>query len=212
MTSPAEKRWLEFWQRLGGKSAPQAHFAALQAHYTEAHRAYHNLGHVLDCLEQFETVRHLAHDTNAVEMAIWYHDVIYDPRAKDNEERSASVAAKVIEEIGWSKSFKETVTQLILATKKHDITQARDADVLADVDLSILGREPRQFDEYERQIRREYDWVSEEDFAAGRTAVLEGFLARPVIFTTESFRERYEWQARENLKRSIQTLRIGGSG
>jgi predicted metal-dependent HD superfamily phosphohydrolase len=209
MTSPAEKKWLELWQRLGGKTAPEPRFGALQAHYSESHRAYHNLGHVMDCLQQFEALQNLAHDAAAVEMAIWYHDVIYDPRAKDNEERSADVAAKAMDELNLPKSFKENVTLLILATKKHDTSLARDAAILVDVDLSILGRDPRWFDEYERQIRQEYEWVPADAFAAGRAAVLEGFLARPNIYTTESFRSRYEQQAHENMKRSIQTLRKG---
>jgi predicted metal-dependent HD superfamily phosphohydrolase len=212
MSSTAEKRWLEFWRRLGCKAEAETYFANLRKHYAEAHRAYHNLAHVMDCLEQFDEVREQAHDANAVEMAIWYHDVIYDPRAKDNEERSAAMALAVMGELGLPASFKETVTLLILATKKHDVTLTPDAAVLVDVDLSILGREPGRFDEYERQIRQEYDWVPAEAFAAGRAAVLDGFLARPNIYTTESFRGRYERQARENMRRSIQTLRNGKAG
>ena len=206
MSSQAKTRWLEFWPKLGVSNSPEPHFASLVAHYSEPHRAYHNLAHVLDCLEQFAPARHLAHDGISVEMAIWYHDAIYDPRAKDNEEHSADLAASVADELGLSASFKETVNALILATKKHDASLARDAAVLVDVDLSILGRAPQRFDEYEHQIRQEYDWVPADVFAAGRSAVLETFLARPVIYNTELFRIKYEHQARENLKRSIQRL------
>jgi predicted metal-dependent HD superfamily phosphohydrolase len=77
---------------------------------------------------------------------------------------------------------------------------------MVDIDLSILGAAPPRFDEYERQIRREYDWVTPEAFAAGRISVLEGFLARPPIFTTEFFHGQFEQQARANLARSISRL------
>lgn len=219
MSTPPKARWSEFGLRLGPeikKAArqirpagpiPERYFAGLAVRYSEPHRAYHNLAHVVDCLEQFEPAKDLAHDAIAVEMALWYHDVIYDPRAKDNEERSAELAGRVADDIGLPGSFKETVMMLILATKKHDASLAPDAGIMVDVDLSILGRDPLRFDEYERQIRQEYSWVPDDAFAAGRSAVLETFLARPVIYQTKFFREKYETQARENMKRSVQRLR-----
>jgi len=207
MFSQAKTKWLEFWPKLGALNSSEPYFAALVAHYSAPHRAYHNLAHILDCLDQFTPARHLAHDATTVEMAVWYHDAIYDPRAKDNEERSADLAASVADELSLPVSFKQTVNALILATKKHDASLTRDAAVLVDVDLSILGRAPHRFDEYEHQIRQEYDWVPADAFAAGRSAVLETFLARPAIYNTELFRTKCEHQARENLKRSIQRLR-----
>jgi predicted metal-dependent HD superfamily phosphohydrolase len=207
MYPPGKTKWFEFWQKLGVKHSPEPYFDDLATHYSESHRAYHNLAHILDCLEQFEPLKTMAHEPVAVEMAIWYHDVFCDPRAKDNEERSAELAARVAKEIGLAGSLQETIHALVMATKKHDATLAREAVVLVDVDLSILGRAPQRFDEYENQIRQEYDWVPVEAFAAGRAAVLETFLARPAIYGKEFFRNKYERQARENLKRSIQTLR-----
>lgn len=208
MPTPAENKWIEFWCfRLRAKTSPESYWTDLLAHYSEPHRAYHNLAHIMDCLEQFESAKHLAQDAVAVEMAIWYHDAVYDPRAKDNEERSAELAVRAVTEAGLRTSYRENIQALILATKKHDASLARDAAVLVDVDLSILGQNSARFDEYERQIRREYNWVSEVDFANGRAAVLGAFLSRPNIYTTEFFRAKYERQARENLQRSIQQLR-----
>jgi predicted metal-dependent HD superfamily phosphohydrolase len=207
MVTQAKTKWLEFWQKLGVKNNPAPFFAELEACYSEPHRAYHNLAHVMDCLEEFESVKNLAHDPTAVEMAIWYHDAVYDPRAKDNEEQSAELAAKVGSEIGLPSLLNQRVNNLILATKKHDVALDRDAAVMVDVDLSILGREACWFDEYENQIRKEYSWVPREQFVAGRSAILESFLARPFIYATEDFRKKYEQPARENLKRSIHKLR-----
>ena len=206
MDTQAKTKWIEFWQKLGVKNNPAPYFTELETRYSEPHRAYHNLAHVADCLEEFEPVKHLARDPLAVEMAIWYHDAVYDPRAKDNEERSAKLATRVGNKISLPSPLNQRVKNLILATKKHDASLDPDAAVLVDVDLSILGRGPRRFDEYENQIRQEYGWVSDEAFAAGRKAVLDSFLTRPVIYSTEIFRNKYEQQARENLKRSIVKL------
>ena len=206
MATQAKTKWIEFWQKLGVKNNPAPYFAELEARYSEAHRAYHNLAHVIDCLEEFELAKGLAHEPSAVEMAIWYHDAVYDLRAKDNEEQSAELATKVGNDIGLPGPLNQRVNNLILATKKHDASLDQDAPVIVDVDLSILGREPQRFDEYENQIRQEYGWVSDEVFIAGRTAVLESFLSRKNIHSTEMFQSKYERQARENLKRSISKL------
>jgi predicted metal-dependent HD superfamily phosphohydrolase len=206
MVSPAKTKWLEFWQRLAMKSDPEPYYAELATRYAEPQRAYHNFSHIQECLEEFARARQLANDPEVVEAAIWYHDVVYDPRAKDNEEQSASFTERVGAAAGWPETFQRRVTQLILSTKKHDASLDPDAPVLVDVDLSILGRERERFDEYETQIRKEYDWVPDEAFVAGRTAVLQNFLVRPRIYNTDFFRDKYESQARENLKHSISRL------
>jgi predicted metal-dependent HD superfamily phosphohydrolase len=207
MNLQAKARWLKFWQALPAGRDPEPYFAQLAACYAEPHRAYHNLAHIMDCLCEFDSSKDLAHDAPAVEMALWFHDVVYDPRAKDNEERSAGLALKVADEAGVSASFKESVKALILSTKKHDDSLHRDAAVMADIDLGILGRAPDRFDEYENQIRQEYEWGPAAAFAAGRSAILEAFLARRSIYGTGFFRNKYERQARENLERSIGKLR-----
>ena len=206
MASQAKTKWLEFWQRLGVKNDPASYFAELESRYSEPHRAYHNLAHVLDCLEQFETAKQLTHDPLAVELAIWYHDSVYDPRAKDNEESSAQLATKVGNELELADSLKRRATNLILATKKHDGSLEQDTAVMVDIDLSIFGQESKRFDEYENQIGQEYNWVSQSEYVVGRTAVLKTFLARPSIYTTGFFHNKYEQQARENLNRSILKL------
>ncbi len=202
----AKAKWFEFWQRLGVKNNPEPYFAELEAYYSEPHRAYHNLVHVMECLEEFKLAKHLASNPLAVEMAIWYHDVVYDSRTRDNEEQSAALAAKVSNASALSELFTQRVTNLILATKKHDAALDQDAALMTDIDLSILGRCQGRFDEYEHQIRQEYNWVSPSDFVAGRTAVLKSFLCRRTIYATEFFQNKYEQQARENLNRSVLML------
>lgn len=94
---------------------------------------------------------------------------------------------------------------MILATSHH-VTRELDDQLMLDIDLSILGREPAAFLEYEDQVRREFSWVPEHAFRAGRLKVLSGFLERPRIFSTVELHADYEQQARANLEMSVARL------
>jgi predicted metal-dependent HD superfamily phosphohydrolase len=167
--------------------------------YTEPHRAYHNARHIAECLRALDTAGG-AEEPDAVEMALWTHDVIYDPHAHDNEVASAAWVAERLPL--WS----EPLRTLILATQHKELPQSPDACLIVDIDLSILASEPARFDEYEAQIRAEYAFVPEDDFRRGRTAILQRFLDRPSLFHTPLFRQRCEEAARANLTRSLMRL------
>src|SRR5436190_31877 len=117
-------------------------------------------------------------------MAIWYHDAVYDPRAQDNEERSAALVKNVAARAGLSPNFSEKVEVMILATRHKTVPSDADAQLLTDIDLSILGYDKDRFEEYERQIRREYRWVPGPIFSSKRSAILRRFLIRPTIYST----------------------------
>ena len=176
--------------------------------YSEPHRCYHKLAHIDDCLGEFDRAKQLATDPAAVELAIWFHDAVYDPRAADNEERSAELAKDWLSDVHASDALTDSVGRLILATKNHEASLHADAALLVDVDLSILGKPPEQFWEYERQIREEYAWVEKSVFAAKRAEILRRFLARERIYQTGIF-HRIEAQARANLRASVQRLSGG---
>jgi predicted metal-dependent HD superfamily phosphohydrolase len=179
--------------------------------YAEQHRHYHNARHIGECLKEFDSVRELAGQPLAVELAIWFHDAIYDPHASDNEERSAGLAGQFLSSAGLGRQFQEPVARLVLATKQHDGSLHPDAPLLVDVDLSILGQPPERFWQYENQIRAEYEWVPNEVFATRRAEILEQFLARKRIYSTDNFFRKYEAQARMNLRASVENLRGGSS-
>jgi predicted metal-dependent HD superfamily phosphohydrolase len=197
------------WNRLcRGSEKEAAHwYDRLLGLYSEPHRHYHNVQHIADCLNEFDSARDAAHEPLALELAIWFHDAVYNPRAADNEERSAELAAQFITETGVAREFKPAVFQLILATKHHDGTSHRDAALMVDIDLSIFGQPPERFWKYEEQVRGEYEWVPENVFATKRAEILERFLSRDKIFATKFFFLKYEAQARINLAESIQRLR-----
>ncbi len=187
---------------------------ALSGIYRAEDRHYHNLSHIEAMLALAEDYRASLHDPEAVEAAIWFHDAIYDSKAKDNEAQSAALAEKSLarrtdpERLG-------RIMAMIVATATHqlppfdDATALRDASLFLDMDLSILGAAPAAFDAYERAVRLEYAWVEEPMWRAGRGAVLKTFLARDHIFHTDEFRQRFEPQARQNIARSIQALAVG---
>lgn len=175
--------------------------------YSEPQRHYHNRQHIAECLAEFDQARYLAKQPISVELAIWFHDAVYDPKAGDNEERSAALAKECLRECTVADALAGTVSQLIMITKHHELDSNADAGVMMDVDLSIFGRDEKRFFEYEEKIRREYAWVPPAVFGSKRAAILQSFLARPRIFATELFFTKYEQQARFNLEASVQRLK-----
>lgn len=170
--------------------------------FTKNNLAYHNLDHVGDCLGKFKNRENEARDPIGLELAIWFHDVIYDPRGNDNEEKSAQIAADFLMKTKWA----DSVPELILATKHQEDPDHLDARLLCDIDLSILGCGDSKYRKYTKAIRSEYAWVEEIAYRRGRSAVLEGFLKRPFIFSLPTSRELYEKQARLNISRELESL------
>ncbi|PTE11903.1 HD domain-containing protein [Mesorhizobium helmanticense] len=186
----------------------------LSALYQAESRHYHNLSHIQAMLALAGDYRASLNDPEAVEAAIWFHDAIYDSRAKDNEARSAALAETKL--AGRTDAERlARVAAMISATATHELPSVqspdggdfiRDTALFLDMDLAILGAAPDAFDAYEQAIRQEYGWVEEPMWNAGRGAVLKSFLARPHIFHTEEFRQRFEPQARQNMARSLKAL------
>lgn len=183
----------------------------LVALYAAPDRHYHGLSHIEAMLELARRHRAEMADAEAVEAAIWFHDAVYDSRAKDNEAASAALAAgKLAGRVEPARLAR--IVAMIEATARHhlpelDTEQALgDAALFLDMDLAVLGAAPEIFDAYEEAVRREYDWVPEPLWRSGRAAVLADFLKRPQLFHTEAFRHRLEAQARGNIARSIARL------
>ena len=204
------KRWLALWQRLG---APQHAdgaladaFAALTARYSETHRHYHSARHIAECLAHFDTAQGLCEHEAEVELALWFHDAVYEPRAKDNEAKSAAWALRVMADAGLDTPVRDRVNALIMKTCHDALPDTQDEQVLVDIDLAILGADTARFEEYETQVRAEYGWVPEFLFRRTRRKILQSFLARPAIYSTAHFKIQREKKARDNLARSLSLL------
>ena len=174
------------------------------ARYAEPHRRYHTLRHVEHVLATVDALSG-GRPSEAVVWAAWLHDVVYDTRAADNEERSADFARSRLPALGVAPATVDEVARLVLATKTHDAS-GDDAAVLLDADLAILGADPRTYARYAAAVREEYAWVPDELYRAGRRAVLTSFLDRPAIFHTPAMRGEAEGAARANLAAEVATL------
>ena len=201
-------RWVQVIEELGGnfdfysedlgKTSVTYEFFQLFYRYSEKHRFYHTPKHVLQCLKELESLA-----SPELKLALFFHDVVYDPKAHDNEEQSVQYAQRVMEHLGLKQIG--SVSNLILQTKHSEKPRNLEEKLIVDADLSIFGKPEEIFEEYEREIRKEYSFVCDEEFKIGRKKVLEYFLSRDSIYQTEIFKRRYEAQARKNLERSINT-------
>jgi predicted metal-dependent HD superfamily phosphohydrolase len=154
-------------------------FLDLVAAYSSVGRYYHTLEHIQQVLETIESIRTTnptprwqAANFPAIELAAWFHDVIYDSQAKNNEEKSAEYAVTALNELGIPIFTVERVKQLILNTKTHQaLTDDIDSQILLDSDLAILGAPEWQYKAYVRSIRQEYSWMNDQPYRVGRKQV-----------------------------------------
>jgi len=219
MNALFERSWQRAWSALVGASpgaqrgSPPGETSAerdgnalrdeLLARYAEPQRKYHTRQHLEECLALFDEVGDLAAHPAEVEMALWFHDAIYDVKGSGNEERSADWAHETLLAAGVTRDVADRVRQLVLVTKHDGVPGSVDEQVLVDIDLAILGAERPRFDEYERQIRDEYSYVPGFLFRRKRKQILKTFLDRQVLYSTPALRERLDARARENLRRAI---------
>ena len=206
MPTPDRSTLLSRWQALCSRQNLRNNasiFDDLYARYTSPNRHYHDIHHIAECLEELDDVRHLARDPDAIELAIWFHDCVYDAARLDNEEQSARIARRALSSMSVSTAMLDAITHMILATA-HTIPPANpDEQLLTDIDLAPLGAPAAVFNANGQSIRQEYSHLDDATYAQGRAAILENFLNRPRIYSTDTFAQRYEGQARSNLARTI---------
>lgn len=191
--------WNAAWRALGVAAADEALCIELQRHY-------HTLQHLGECLAWFEREKEAAEHPGEVALALWFHDAVYDVHAHDNEARSADWARGAMLSAGVPADAAQRVHALVMATRHDAVPEGRDAELLVDIDLSILGADPARFDEYERQVHAEYAFVPDEVRRPRRRAILQRFLAREAIYATPRVHALLEARARANLARSIAAL------
>lgn len=137
-----------------------------------------------------------------------FHDVAYDTRCHDNEEQSAGLLKKKGKEWGLPDDLIERASRFVLVTK-HGVIKAETPDekLMADLDMSILGRPVNVYENYEGAVRREYGWVSEGDWRKGRGDFLRR--VESPFFHTRHFSDRYEGQTRANIAQALRKLSMG---
>ncbi|MBW4507685.1 MAG: hypothetical protein KME64_14395 [Scytonematopsis contorta HA4267-MV1] len=188
-------------------ASSQKIFDEIVAAYSSNERHYHNLLHIQQVLKTASILKPLAFNFPTIQIAIWFHDFVYDPKAKDNEEKSAEYAFIYFKNLNIPLSIINDVVNMILNTKNHyACPKDIDSQILIDSDLSILGSESLEYKAYARAIRLEYAWVSDTEYQIGRTKVLQKFLQRERIYFTEFAFKMFEFKARENINNEIFNL------
>lgn len=193
--------WHRCWKGIGALDDGEGLKETLLAAWREPQRQYHTEQHLRECLLLFQEFQHLAEQPHEVELAIWFHDAVYDIKGKDNELKSAEWARTALQAAGVCEESCKSIYELIMATEhtSMDSLDSHDKKLLVDIDLAILGSSPLRFAEYDKQVRAEYSYVPGVIYRRKRKQILKEFLARSPIYKTQELRERFELQARENL-------------
>jgi predicted metal-dependent HD superfamily phosphohydrolase len=194
-------------QYASGPSAIESLFNSIVEHYSASARAYHNLSHIQSLLSMGLSLSDKIQNRDALYFAIWFHDVIYDTKRSDNEEKSAEFAVEALASLGVPEQTIAITRDMILATKHHRADDLSwDMKAFLDLDTSILGAPEEIYKEYSRAIRKEYSWVPGFLYRKGRMKVLNDFLDRESIYQTEEIGAKYETQARHNIAEEISAL------
>lgn len=182
--------------------------AQLLERWSEPQRHYHTLDHLAAVLSIVEEHAALADDPDAVRLAAWFHDAVYDPRADDNEERSAVLAEQELRRAGVPAGRVVETARLVRLTAGHGVVAGdRNGALLADADLAILAAPPDEYDRYAAAVRREYAHVPEDLFRAGRVAVLDALRRLPTLYRIVPSRAEWDARAQANIDRELGALR-----
>jgi predicted metal-dependent HD superfamily phosphohydrolase len=205
-------RFDALWKRcssLDGAANTTHVWGNLIKRYSEQHRHYHNARHLVFCLHQLDLAASYIENTDAIEMAIWFHDLVFEPRAKDNEERSAALF-KIAANACFPPSFVDTVSEIIVATKHIDNPNHNNEAYMVDIDLSSIALRWTHFCQDCSDLRAELSGISDTHFYSKKLAFFEALLKRPSIYFTEYFFTRYEDKAKQNILRYIPWLQAQG--
>ena len=188
-------------------------YARLESLYGESSRHYHTMRHVESMVHLWKEYNHLLDDRQAVLLAIFFHDAIYDARSSTSEDRSAELWREFCADAKMDPALTmtERVDRYIMQTKHHmscPEDAERDLHFFLDFDLEILGAERERYDRYAAAVRQEYAHVPEPDFRAGRSKVLAIFISKPHLYFTPEFRERCGQAAKANLARELEALKL----
>jgi predicted metal-dependent HD superfamily phosphohydrolase len=181
-------------------------YASLLRKYTSPRRYYHDIVHIENSLVELDKVKELAEDPRKIELAIWFHDAVYDPERRDNEEKNAEYAEDTLRESGLPEEQVRSVANMIKATSHRYNVEDGDTGLMLDIDLFILGKPGNMYGDYTEKIRKEYSHLPMEEYARNRMRFLRGLLERESIYHSRYFRERYEETARGNIRREMEQL------
>ena len=198
------QRFISLWERCVGTGG-EATFERVDARYREPHRHYHGPQHIEHCLRQLDRAGDEVINRDAVELALWFHDVVFDvPRApaEYNESRSAEFFLDCLEGRGVAE-LRADVSRLIRVTSSSASPKAPDEHFMVDIDLSGFGQPWPEFLRDSRAVRAEQPRIPDDEFSQALHKLMQSLLARPNFYFTEFFRSHYEQTARDNINRYL---------
>ena len=200
-----QDRWIQLMAAMELSPSIEC-YQSLHSAYSEQHRHYHTCAHITAMLQHFDAASDLSEYPCEVEAAIWFHDGIYKPFSSINELNSANWAKDFFSAAGYAVAGVERIFTLIMATIHNGTVTSNDEKLLVDIDLTILGTADKVYDEFERNIRKEYKFVPSVIYRKKRKELLQAFLARDSIYNTQYFQNKYEQAARANISRALKML------
>lgn len=190
-----------------GTPDPAPYADNLLARWAEPQRRYHTTAHLTAVLDHIDVLEGHTDEPDLVRLAAWFHDAVYAPDRSENEERSARLAERALQEAGLTSAATAEVARLVRLTVTHDPADGdHNGEALCDADLAILAAAPDAYAAYAAAVREEYAFVPDEDFRAGRAAVLQQLLALPRLFRTPHGAAEWEGPARANLATEMELL------
>jgi predicted metal-dependent HD superfamily phosphohydrolase len=203
-----QKRWMTLLDSLTNIDQVLKSYEDLIQRYSEGHRAYHNLDHIVDCLRYLDCIKNELEEPISAELSLWFHDVICDPRSKNNEIKSAELAVRELSALGINEDVLDRIFDMIMVTKHPSNPNSKDQSYVSDIDLAILGSPEAMYAKYKADIREEYRWIPLSIYRRNRGKLLKGFLSQKNIYKTEYFYKRFEETARINLRAEIESFML----
>ncbi len=197
-------RFIELIRSIGGNiDLAPTYFNEIKIQYSSKDRAYHNLTHIAESLKEYDNFNSYS---PKIELAIWYHDVIYNPKRNDNEEKSSEFAKNQLINMNINHSLINDSIRIINSTKHTFVLSNLDEMIMSDIDLSIFGKDKQRLMQYEEGIRFEHGFVPENVYRIERAKILRRFFEKDRIYYIDFFRDKIEVKAKENLEYLIRRL------
>jgi predicted metal-dependent HD superfamily phosphohydrolase len=167
-------------------------------------RYYHTVRHINYMINHVKDFKLTKKEQAKLELAIWFHDIVYDAQKTDNEKNSGIKLVHFGESIGIRLKDINEMTDLILDTKHNITPTTKLGKIICDLDLREFVSDRQKLNTPE--VRKEYSHLSDEEFNKGRVEFLKTMLKKTHIYHTKLYRDLFENKARENLTNELNNI------